>query len=190
VSERTGATRRATSPVAWASLGDASQSGADILGALAQPTGPAYVTVSAADLAAVLSGGLARALPASANSAQVAIDDNLVRLRAVIPLRELGGDGIPALIGGVLTDRDTVEMAGTLELAHAGVAQYRVRELRVRSIDIPPRLIPPLMRSLRNRAMQRDSLPGDAVGIPLPRSVADVRVSRGQVTLYKAVPKS
>lgn len=183
------ASSRDARPIAWASLKDADQNAGDIIARLEARSGPAYVTVTAADLAAVLSSGLSRALPASASSAGVAIDDDLVRLRAVIPLRELGGDAIPSLIGGVLTDRDTVEMAGTLDLARTGVAEYRVRELRVRSIDVPPRLIPPLMRSFRNRARQTDSLADDAVGIPLPKSVADLRVARGTVTLYKTAPK-
>jgi hypothetical protein len=169
--------------------GDTSRDNRDILTALARPTGPAYVTLNASDVALLLASGLDRIFPSSAGSAQVAIDDDLLRLRAVVPLRELGGDAIPSLVGGLLTDRDTVEIGGTLEMLRPGIAQLRVRELRVRSIGIPPRLIPPLMRTLRGRSLRRDSLAADAVGVPLPKSVADVRVSRGRVTLYKSVSK-
>jgi hypothetical protein len=38
-----------------------------------------------------------------------------------------------------------------------------------------------------HRAAAADSLPTDALPIPLPTVVADLRVANGKVTLYKAV---
>ena len=147
------------------------------------------MSLSAPEVAAVLREGLGTVFPASASAAQVAIDGDQLRLRSVVPLRELGGDAIPSLVGGLITDKDTVEIAGILEVVRPGVGQFRVRELHVRRIDIPPRLIPPLMRSLRSRQMNADALADDAVGLPLPKTIADVRVARGKLTLYKSVSK-
>jgi hypothetical protein len=104
-----------------------------------------------------------------------------------VDLRDLAGDGaLRGLLGVALDGRDTVRMAGTLDLMRPGLTAYRVRELRMAGIDVPPRLIPSLLGALR-RAAAADSLPSDALPIPLPNVVADVRVANGRITLYKAV---
>jgi hypothetical protein len=175
--------------IAWASLRDEVGSTSDVLGKLSQKSGPAYVTLTAPEVAAVLSNSLGGILPSAISTAQVAIDDDVLRVRAPAPRKALGTNIIPGLVGGLLGDRDTVEVGGSLEVVRPGVGQFRVREMRVRSIQIPPRLIPPLMRSLRSKTMDSDSLADDAVGVPLPKSIADVRVSRGRLTLYKSVSK-
>lgn len=178
-------------PVAWATLSSVNPgpNGRDIVAQLDRPTGPAYVTLGSAELASLIASGLSGALPSSARDAQVAVDDDLVRVRAVVPLSALGGGAVAALIGGAVSDRDTVELAGSLEMVRAGVAQFRVRELRVRSIEVPPRLIGPLMRTLRSRTVAADSISENGVAVPLPKSIADIRVARGKVTLYKTAPK-
>lgn len=175
-------------PVAWATMTDARVPSADAIGALESKSGPAYITLGAGDLAGFLAEGLGRALPQSAAGIQVAIVDDLLRVRSEIPLRELGGKALPEFVSDLLSARDTVEMAGTLEMVRPGLAQFRVKEVIVRGIALPPRVVPPLLTALRKSAPQRDSIAGDAVARTLPKSVADLRVSRGKVTLYKSVP--
>lgn len=194
-------------PIAWASLNDARISATDALAQLERPTGPAYVTLGPGDVAGFLADGLKGILPMSARGAQVAIVDDRLRLRAAVPLRELGGEVLPSLLRAVLKnpnnddqngktvdamksggETDTVEMAGTLEIIHPGLGQFHVREFRVRDIDVPPRLIPPILRALRARAAATDSSAGESIAIMLPKSIADIRVSRGRITLYKAAP--
>jgi hypothetical protein len=196
-----------TKPVAWASLSDAKISATDALAQLERPTGPAYVTLGPGDVAAFLADGLQRILPRAAQGAQVAIVDDMLRLRAAVPLRELGGEVLPSLLSAVLKDQtnddkngtpvgtvksggetDTVEMAGTLEIIHPGLGQFRVREFRVRNIDVPPRLIPPILRAMRARDAATDSTSSASIAIVLPKSIADIRVSHGKITLYKAAP--
>lgn len=175
--------------VAWATMKDAQTPSADAMAALERPNGPAYVTLGAGDLAGFLAEGMGQVLPQSAQGVQVAIVDDLLRVRAEIPLKELGGTALPEFVSDMLTSRDTVEMAGKLEMVRPGLAQFRVREVIVRGITLPPRVVPPLLSSLRKRA-QRDSIASDAVALQLPKSVSDVRVSRGRVTLYKSVAPS
>lgn len=179
---------RAGDGVAWASIKDARVPTADALASLERPTGPAYITLGAGDLAGVIAGALRRTLPDAAQDLQVAIVDDELRLRGEIPLRELGGRALPEFVSDLLTGRDSVEMAGSLEMVRPGLAQFHVREVIVRGIRLPPRVIPPLLGALRRKAVQADSVSSDAVAIALPRSVSDVRVSRGRVTLYKSVP--
>ena len=175
--------------VAWATLKDATTPSADAIAELERPNGPAYITLGAGDLAGFLAEGLGQVLPQSAQGVQVAIVDDLLRVRAEIPLKELGGKALPEFVSDLLTSRDTVEMAGKLEMVHPELAQFRVREVIVRGITLPSRVVPPLLSSLRKRA-QRDSIASDAVALQLPKSVSDIRVSRGRVTLYKSVSPS
>ena len=175
-------------PVVWTTLKDARVPSADAIASLQSQSGPAYITLGAGDLAGFLAEGLGRVLPQSAGGVQVAIVDDVLRVRSEIPLRELGGKALPEFVSDLLSARDTVEMAGVLEMVRPGLAQFRVREVIVRGIALPPRVVPPLLSALRKSAPQRDSIAADAVALTLPKSVADVRVSRGRVTLYKSVP--
>lgn len=175
-------------PVVWTTLKDARMPSADAIASLQSESGPAYITLGAGDLAGFLAEGLGRVLPQSASGMQVAIVDDVLRVRSEIPLRELGGKALPEFVSDLLSERDTVEMAGVLEMVRPGLAQFRVREVIVRGIALPPRVVPPLLSALRKSAPQRDSIAADAVALTLPKSVADVRVSRGRVTLYKSVP--
>jgi hypothetical protein len=177
----------ASKPVVWASMKDAQTPSAEALAALERPSGPAYITLGPGDLAGFLAEGLGRVLPQSAQGAQVAIVDDVLRVRAEIPLRELGGKALPEFVSDMLSARDTVEMAGTLEMVRPGLAQFRVREVIVRGVPLPSRVVPPLLSALRKSAPQPDSLAADAVALQLPRSISDVRISRGRVTLYKSI---
>lgn len=175
-------------PVVWSGMKDAQVPGAQAVADLERPDGPAYITLGAGDIAGFLAEGFGRALPQSAQGVQVAIVDDLIRVRAEIPLRELGGSALPEFVSDLLTDRDTVDMSGTIEMIRPGLAQFRVRALNIHGIDLPPRLIPPLLKAIGRQVPQRDSVKTDAFALPLPRAVSDVRVSRGRVTLYKSAP--
>ncbi|MEP6835863.1 MAG: hypothetical protein ABJB74_20915, partial [Gemmatimonas sp.] len=168
-------------PVAWATLKDARVPSADAIALLESKSGPAYITLGAGDLAGFLAEGLGRVLPQAASEVQVAIVDDVLRIRSQIPLRELGGKTLPEFVSDMLSGRDTVELAGVLEMVHPGLAQFRVREVMVRGISLPPRVIPPLISAIRKSTPMRDSIATDALAFNLPKSVADVRVTRGRV---------
>ena len=167
-------TGSASRPVAWSTIKDARIPSTEAIASLESRSGPAYITLGAGDLAGFLAEGLGRVLPQSASAVQVAIVDDLLRVRSEIPLRELGGKALPEFVSDMLTARDTVEMAGTLEMVHPGLAQFRVREVIVRGVALPPRVVPPLLASLRKSVPNRDSIASDGVALALPRSVADV----------------
>lgn len=190
----------------WAAAADAKITASEALGKLERRTGPAYVTLGPGDVAAFLADALRSILPGSAEGTEVAIVDDQLHLRAAVPLRELGHGVLPGLLSAVLRDhgndekygtsvgakdtgqRDTIELAGTLEIIRPGLGQFRVREFRVQNIRVPPRLIPSLLGAMRNRDAVSDSAAPDAVPIMLPTAIADVRISHGKVTLYKAAP--
>ncbi|QJR35552.1 hypothetical protein [Gemmatimonas groenlandica] len=192
IASENGAARRAErtkreQAIVWARLAPAGSAGRESIARLSRRNGPAFVSLRAPDLAGVLATGMSKLLPASATRPEVAIVDEQVLVRTVVELRDVAGDGaLRGLLGVALDGRDTLRMAGTLDLVRPGLAEYRVRELRIKGIDVPPRLIPALVGAM-HRAVTADSLPSDALPIPLPKAVADVRVANGKVTLYKAV---
>lgn len=180
-----GAKATGAAPVAWASLNDATADGGEAVARLGRANGPQYVTLGAGDLAGFLASALARNLPRSSIDPQVALVGDRILLRAVVDLREFAGQGaFGSVIGAAMNGRDTLFLSGTLEALRPGMAQYRVRELRLKGIDVPPRVIPSLVGTIRPR-VGTDSLAADAMPIPMPRFVSDVRVNQGQLTLYR-----
>ncbi len=168
----------------------------DRLRGLARRTGPAFATFDANDIASVLAPALVRLLPRTASETSVALTGDEIMLRSVVELRDFAGtSAVGALLGGALGGRDTIRVSGTLDSRSAGVAQLRVRELRLKGISIPAPLIPTVVRLLRDRGAAPnsqtvfvDSLPANALLLKLPASVADIRVHDGRITLYRATP--
>lgn len=167
---------------------------ADPLAPLRRKNGPAYVSLDARDVAQVLAPLLAQ-LPPSASTAEVAFDKDQVLLRTDVALRDFTGVGaLGTLLGKALEGEDTLFLAGSIEPVRPGLAQFRVRELRLRGLDLPPRIIPSLVGSLKRQAVRAgvsiDTLPitADALPLPLPRAVSDARVVNGKLTLYRNVP--
>lgn len=188
--ERREADRRADRALTWSSLNDASVSGSSTVTSLSRANGPAFVTLSPGDLAGFLAVGIARTLPRSAMDPQVAIEGNRLHLRALVNMRDLAGEGalgstLGITLGRALNERDTLHIAGTMDVLRPGMAQYHIDKLAIRSVDIPPRLIPPLVRSLRSRLSLPDSLAGDALPIPMPPYVGDIRIANDRMTLYR-----
>ena len=176
--------------LAWSSLTDATAGGAEAIASLGRTNGPAYVTLSPGDIAGFLATGIARTLPRSAKDPQVAIEGNRLHLRALMAIRDLAGEGalgktLGITLGRALGDMDTLHIAGTIDVLRPGMAQYHVNKLAVRSIDIPPRLIPQIIRSMRERVAMADSLADDALPIPLPQSIGDIRIAGDRITLYR-----
>lgn len=174
--------------------------------------GPPYVSLEAAEAAGLLAPLLAQ-LPPSAVTAQLAFDDDRLLLRTAVSLSDFAGESaIGVVVGKALVGEDTLFLAGVFEPLRPGVAQFRVRELRIRGIDVPTRLVPGLVRTLRRVAdattgdpagAERGGRPtvdsgvdeaagaatgvaDDALPVPLPTSVSDVRVVNGKLTLYRA----
>ena len=127
-------------------------------------------------------------LPRSASNLQIALAGKQLLVRGTLDASEIAGDGtLGRVLGIALTGRDSIRLAGSLEPLRTGFAQFHVESLRVKGFDVPPRLIPAVMRGLR-RSTVDSTLADDALAIRLPRSIADLRVTNGRMILYKSVP--
>lgn len=171
------------------------------LAPLRRRNGPAYVSLSATEVAALLAPLLAQ-LPPSASTAQLAFDGDQLLVRTAVSLRDFTGQSaLGEVLGKALVGEDTLYLAGPIEPVRPGQAQFRVQEFRLRGIDIPTRLIPSLVAALRERARgsavdtttdtsDAARVATDALPIPLPSLVSDVRVVNGKLTLYRATSTS
>jgi len=150
--------------------------------ALAAPRGPVYVSLRPGELASYAFLSLASALPASARDAQAAVVDDRVYVRSVVSLRDFAS--VLGALGGLVGDRDTLRLGGTFDVLQPGRAEFRVQEVQLGSVPVPEKLIPSLVRRVQRRAPAPGVAP-DAIEIPIPDYIGDVRIARGRITLYK-----
>jgi hypothetical protein len=156
------------------------------LDALVKPVGPVFVNIAPGDLAALVFKALAAQLPASAEATTAAVIGEKLFVRGSVQWRDFGPDQPPSVLDGMLGKRTAVEFGGTLDIVHPGLAQYRVRTLKVGDVEIPAAAIPQVLDHLaRSRAT---GMAPDAMPFVVPRFIADVRVHGGKVTVYRSGP--
>ena len=104
-------------------------------------------------------------------------------VRAVVKTSELKGLGS---IAGILGDREHVELSGTLHVVKPGLGEFQVEDAKVRGLSIPHGMISSLIDRF-DKGPRRDGVSPDALPLPLPPYVGDIRVANGKITLYKNV---
>lgn len=155
---------------------------------LSRPSGPVFATVRGAELASYVFDELSRQLPPSAQQLEAAVIDDRLHVRALMNVADFGGDNGLGPLGAMLNDREPVEFGGTLELVRPGLAQFRIKVLRLREFSVPQRMIPRLLQRIA-RGARPPGLADDALPLVVPTYLGDVRTGQGQVTLYKVAPR-
>ena len=167
---------------AWQPL---SAAGADsvqtALGKLSQSRGPVFQTLSGAAVASYVFRELARQLPPSTDSVQALVEGDRMSMRASIDMSELRGIG-PAV--GIVSGRERVQFTGSLRVVSAGLAEFEVQQVRIGELPLPRGMIPTLIGRFE-RGKRPSGLDADALPLPIPRYVGDIRVANGKITLYK-----
>ena len=151
------------------------------LSKLSQPRGPVFQTLSGAAVASYVFRELARQLPPSTDSVQALVEGDRMSMRASIDMSELKGIG-PAV--GIVGGRERVQFTGTLRVVTTGLAEFEVQQVRIGQLPLPRGMIPTLIRRFE-RGTRPSGLDADALPLPLPRYVGDIRVANGKITLYK-----
>lgn len=156
--------------------------------ALSRPQGPVFTNLRGADLASYVFDELSKQLPPSAQNVEAAVIGDRLHVRALIDLNDFGGAGALGPLAAMLGDREPVEFGGTLELVRPGLAQYRVKVLRLRELSVPARMIPRLTQRVA-RGARPPGLADDGLPLEVPTYIADVRIGEGRVTLYKSTSR-
>ncbi len=179
---------RGSPTVAWEPL---SPSGSDEVVArmdsMARGSGPAYVTLSASQLASLMVQQSGYGLPDMLDSVFAAVDGDRVLVRAEIPLDQIRGLDALGPLGGLLGGKESIELGGMLSVVKPGLGAFRITSVSVADIPVPQAAIPALLARL-------DSLPrpegvsDDALAVTIPEWIGDVRIANGAITVYRRTP--
>jgi hypothetical protein len=85
-------------------------------------------------------------------------------------------------------ERERVQLGGTLRILRPGAAELAVKEFRIRELNVPAALIPRLIRQM-SRGERPPELAPDGLLLRTPEYIADVRISNGQITMYKTAQR-
>jgi hypothetical protein len=154
---------------------------------LHEQNGPVYVNVAPADIAALALDSVVRRLSPSATNLEAMARDDRLYLRAQVSVADLGGATILGPLATMLEGTQELTIGGRLEVLKPGHAQFHVQDIHVKELSLPAAIIPKLLERLNARAGDTTIAP-DAIPVGVPRELADVRVGKGRVTLYKSVP--
>ena len=151
---------------------------------LGQPRGPVFQTLSAGDVASLAFSELSRRATGAVDSVAAKVEGERITMRASVRLAGLGGQLGP--VAGVLRERETVELSGNFLVLRPGVAGFVVQRAQVGAVTLPQGMIPRLVQEI-DRSGRAQGLPENALRLPLPSYVGDIRVANGKVNLYKNV---
>ena len=176
---------RPAAPPAWESVkAPGAREASNALESLSRPNGPAYVTLSAAELAALLVQSAGHRLPATLDSVQAAIEDETIRVRALVKLDDVKGLDALGPLSGLLGKQERIEFSGTLGVLKPGLGEFRVASVKVADLKLPRAAIPRLLERL-DKSARPEGVSPDGIAITIPEYVGDVRVAHGEVTLYR-----
>jgi hypothetical protein len=164
---------------------DAGAAGKRKLDELAKPSGPAFTSLSATEVASYVFQTVARTIPATADSAEAAVIGDALFVRAIVPVRDIAGTGVLGPLAGLLNDRERLQLGGTFRVIRPGLSEFEVREIKLRDFKVPTGAIPRLVRQL-SKGDRPEGLSPNGLPVTTPRSLADVRISNGNVTIYRA----
>ena len=151
---------------------------------LSSPSGPVFSNLTASEVASYVFQTVARTIPASADSAEAAVIGDALYVRAVLPVREIAGTGVLGPLGGLLNDRERLQLGGTFRVIRPGLSEFEVREIKLRDFKVPSGAIPRLVQQI-SRGTRPEGVAPNALAVTTPRTLADVRITNGRVTLYK-----
>jgi hypothetical protein len=149
---------------------------------LDEPTGPVFANLTPDELASFILDSTAVSVPARPVEAAVQRDRFL--LRTTWRVADLGVENVPFL-GTVTGKTATVVIGGSLSVPRPGLGEWRVTTIRIDAVEVPGPMLARVTRAIARR-MQRAGTRDDAFGFALPAQVADLRLDKDKITLYKA----
>ena len=154
---------------------------------LAEKNGPVFTDLTPSEFAARVMIPAMKMLGASAGDPEAAIHGDTLFVRANVALTELGDPKSFGPLASMLDGRQPVVIGGRLDVAGKGVAQFHVVHFTVKELKIPGAAVAKIVARVGMKA-RTDVIDASAVALPLASTVADVRITKGHVVLYKAMP--
>lgn len=145
--------------------------------AMGRARGPAFVVVTADEMAALVAAGLDPLARAALDSLRVILGPGRFALEAQVRTSRLGREALGPL-AGVLAEREPLRLAGPAAVAEPGRVAWRPDEVQLRAFPFPASLVPRLVDALTGG---RDGI----VPLVVPSTVGDVRIRPDGVTFYR-----
>ena len=181
-----GASSAPAAVAVWHPLTDAAaDSATSALNQLSQARGQVFQTISATAAASYVFRQIAHRAPMPSDSLEAMGNGDKISMRASVKLSDIGGLGDLGPMLGMLNPRERVSLTGTMRVVSPGLAEFQVQEARIRELPVPHAMVSSLVR--RVGGSPPAGVDADALPLPIPRYVGDIRIARGTVTLYKTV---
>lgn len=185
---RPGAAREATVERVWQPLSpDAAARGKRAIDGLASAHGPVYTNLSANEIASYVVQAAGGAFPSSADSVEAAVIGDVLYVRAIVPTKDIARSGVLGPLAGLLNERERISLGGSFHVIRPGLSEFQLRDVKLRDFSVPHRAIPRLVQQI-TKGKRTAGVAEDALPVPTPASLADVRIANGRVTLYKSAP--
>lgn len=152
--------------------------------ALSRPGGRGTSSLSAGEAASYIFLAVSKQLPASSEDIAASIKDDRLYVRAAVSLRELDVSKALGPLAGMLSDRDTIQLGGTMHVLRPGTGEFRIRDVKVGALPIPSAIIPRLIKGMR-RGNMPEGLSPNALPMTLPPYIGDITVANGRITVTK-----
>jgi hypothetical protein len=180
----------ATTPAAATTWEPVSDEGAgrarSAIESLSKPSGPVFANVRPGDLTSYVFIAISKMLPPSASNVQSAAIGNQLFVRATVSLEDFKAVDALGPLSGMFNSREPLTMGGTLEIVHPGLAQFKIESVKIRDFSVPKAAIPKLLAQIV-RGARPDGVADNALPLTVPPYIADVRIGKGKVTLYKTI---
>lgn len=174
--------------VAWTPITpEAAAVGTKAAERLASKNGPVYASLSPAEFVAWQLTPAMKILGNAAAKPEASVQGELILVRASVAVNELGDPRSLGPLGSMLDGRQPVLIGGRLSMLRPGLLGMQVTQMTVNELRLPSALIDRIVRRIAVK-QRTDSLAPDVIAIVVPDAVADVRITKGKVVLYKAVP--
>jgi hypothetical protein len=185
---RSGSPPAPTAERVWQPLSpEAAARGRRAIEGLSSTRGPVYANLSADEIASYVVAAAGGAFPASADSVEAAVIGDVLYVRAIVPTKDIASSGVLGPLAGLLNEREKVSLGGSFRVVRPGLSEFQLRDVKLRDFSVPKGAIPRLVRQI-TKGKKTEGVADDALPVPTPPSLADVRISNGRVTLYKTTP--
>lgn len=185
---RSGAKPPATVERVWEPLSPgAAARGRQAIDGLATARGPVFVNLKANEIASYVVQAAGGAFPASSDSVEAAVIGDVLYVRAIVPTAAIAGSGVLGPLAGLLNEREKVSLGGSFHVIRPGLSEFQLRDVKLRDFSVPRAAIPRLVRQI-TKGKTTPGVAADALPVPTPKSLADVRIANNRVTLYKTTP--
>ena len=166
---------------------EAAARGRQAIDGLASTRGPVYVNLSANEIASYVVQAAGGAFPASADSVEAAVIGDVLYVRAIVPTKDIASSGVLGPLAGLLNERERVSLGGAFRVVRPGLSEFQLRDVKLREFSVPKGAIPRLVQQI-TRGRKTPGVADDALPVPTPPRLADVRIANGRVTLYRTTP--